>query len=219
VRFRVYRPIMKSLATNEPGALRIGDVATSTGVTVESLRYYEQRGLLRPSGRKASGYRVYPDSAIALVRFIKRAQSLGFTLAEVEELVRLRERAWSGDAPRVLREVAVTKLRDIDRRVRELQALRGALATLIEACDVACAPIIDSDRRGTDRGTTMAPLACPLIEAFDTEHRHDVSADEEIVDRSPCCSQETRGSEAPEREATRSTRAPATTRTPPRRKR
>lgn len=150
---------LSQLSTRED-PIRIGDLASQTGVTVEALRYYEQRGLVTPSGRRASGYREYPADTVALVRFIKRAQALGFSLAEVEELVRLRQRAWSGDAPWQLREAAVAKIEDIDRRVAELSALKGALSSLVTACDEACAP---------ETTQSCNPLPCPLIEAFDTD--------------------------------------------------
>lgn len=140
--------------------IRIGDLASRTGVTVETLRYYEQRGLLRPSGRRASGYREYSDETERLVRFIKRAQGLGFTLAEVEELVRLRERAWSGDAPWQLREAAVSKVADIDRRIRELATLKRALTQMIDACDSDC-PM--------NGANASEPIPCPIVEAFDTD--------------------------------------------------
>lgn len=145
--------------------IRIGDLASQTGVSVEALRYYEQRGLVAPSGRRASGYREYPADTVRLVRFIKRAQGLGFSLAEVEELVRLRQRAWSGDAPWQLREVTVAKVQDIDRRMSELAALKGALTSLIDACDQACP--VDTKQAGD-------PLPCPLIEAFDTTDASDL---------------------------------------------
>jgi DNA-binding transcriptional MerR regulator len=146
--------------------IRIGDLAAKTGISVEALRYYEQRGLVTPSGRRASGYREYPADAVRLVRFIKRAQGLGFSLAEVEELVRLRQGAWSGDAPWQLREAAIAKVQDIDRRMAELGALKGALSSLIEACDDACP--VESMKAGD-------PLPCPLIEAFDTPDASDLA--------------------------------------------
>jgi DNA-binding transcriptional MerR regulator len=145
-------------STASPPTIRIGDLAAQTGVTVEALRYYEQRGLVRPSGRRTSGYREYPADSVKLVRFIKRAQGLGFTLAEVEELVQLRSGAWSGDAPWQLREAAVAKAEDIDRRMRELGALRAALTEMIGACDATCN---DKSRGG--------PLPCALVEAFDSD--------------------------------------------------
>lgn len=145
-------------------ALRIGDVAESAGVSVDALRFYERRGLLKPAARRASGYREYTPDAIGLVRFIRRAQSLGFSLAEVEELVRLRERAWAGRAPEQLREAAVVKVREIDRRLRELRTLRDALGRLVTACDNAC-----SGSRGRANARPMQPLDCPLLEAFEDD--------------------------------------------------
>jgi DNA-binding transcriptional MerR regulator len=140
--------------------LRIGDVATAAGVSVDALRFYERRGLLRPSGRRASGYREYTPETIRLVRFIRRAQSLGFTLGEVEELVRLREGAWAGSGPAQLREAADAKVREIDRRIRELRALRGALDRLITECDAACAGAVPAGRQG-------GAFDCPLVEALE----------------------------------------------------
>ncbi|MGH7710886.1 MAG: MerR family transcriptional regulator [Gemmatimonadaceae bacterium] len=148
------------VSTTIEGQIRIGDLASLTGVTVEALRYYERRGLLHPAGRRASGYREYATETVRLVRFIKRAQGLGFTLAEVAELVRLRDGAWSGDAPRKLRDAADAKVADIDGRMRELGALKRVLAELVDACDESCRV------NGAARGN---PLPCPLVEAFDTE--------------------------------------------------
>jgi DNA-binding transcriptional MerR regulator len=166
----VYSTLMTTPETTTQQARRIGDVAAQTGVTVEALRYYERRGLLRPIGRRTGGYREFPADAVHVVRFIKRAQSLGFSLGEVEELVHLRERAWTGDAPRQLRDAAVTKVRDIDRRVRELRSLRRELAALIAACDSDC-PVGDetaSNATGlSSENQTTDAFPCPLVEAFD----------------------------------------------------
>ena len=142
--------------------LRIGDLSARAGVSVDALRYYERRGLLRPTGRRASGYREYPPEAAALVRFIKRAQALGFTLAEVEELVRLRADARQPSAALAARDVAAAKVRDIDERVRQLLALRGALAGLVEACEATCG----RDGPADDAG-------CPIIGALDHEASDD----------------------------------------------
>lgn len=136
--------------------LRIGDLAARAGVSVDALRYYERRGLLTPTGRRASGYREYPPEAAALVRFIKRAQALGFALAEVEELVRLRGNARRPAAALAARDVAAAKVRDIDERVRQLLALRGALADLVEACESTCGPDGPPD-----------DASCPIIGALD----------------------------------------------------
>ena len=153
--------------------LRIGDVAEQSGVSVDALRFYEKRGLLKPASRRASGYREYTPDAVRLVRFIRRAQDLGFTLAEVAELVRLRERAWKGNGPSSLRKAADAKVVDIDRRVRELRAMRGALARLINACDVACGIDGTASAGCAADDCCVAPtggvLDCPLIEALEAE--------------------------------------------------
>lgn len=137
--------------------LRIGDLAAAAGVTPDTLRYYERRGLLQPSGRRASGYREYPPEAVGVVRFVKHAQALGFTLGEVEELMRLRGGAGRRGAGLAVREVAVAKLRDIDEKLRMLGALRGALADLVAECDQTC---------GADEAAAPDALACPIIAAL-----------------------------------------------------
>jgi MerR family copper efflux transcriptional regulator len=136
--------------------LRIGDLAARAGVSVDALRYYERRGLLRPAGRRASGYREYPPDAAGVVRFIKRAQAVGFSLAEVEELVRLRADARQPAAALAARDVARAKIQDIDERVRQLTALRGALVELVDACESTCGPDGPPPAAG-----------CPIIGALD----------------------------------------------------
>lgn len=128
--------------------LRIGAVARGAGVNIQTLRYYERRGLVRPPGRTPSGYREYASEAVRLVRFIKRAQDLGFTLNEIGDLIALRNAA--GRKRDNVRALAVAKMRDIDRKLEQLTAMRGALSTLVETC--AC-------RDGKP--------ACPILEALD----------------------------------------------------
>lgn len=128
--------------------LRIGEVASHAGVNIQTLRYYERRRLLEKPKRAASGYREYPLETVRLIRFIKRAQDLGFTLSEVQELMALRET--KGRRPREVRALAETKMRDIDGKLAELQAIRSALHGQVERC--AC------------RGDGPA---CPIIEALD----------------------------------------------------
>ncbi|MGH7553605.1 MAG: heavy metal-responsive transcriptional regulator [Longimicrobiales bacterium] len=164
---------MTSPKSSDARVLRIGDVAAQTGVTVESLRYYERRGLLRTNGRRANGYREFPTEAVRIVRFIKRAQSLGFSLSEVEDLVRLRESLWTGDTPRQLRDAAVAKVRDIDQRVKELRSLRRELTGLIAACDSGC-PYVDNGNASngtsqTSKDPMTNTLPCPLVDAFDAD--------------------------------------------------
>jgi Hg(II)-responsive transcriptional regulator len=127
--------------------LRIGEVAGRAGVNVQTVRFYERRGLLPEPPRRACGYREYAPESVRRVRFIKRAQELGFTLAEVEELLRLGE-----DSRIPCREVRATtemKIADIEEKMRRLRAMRAALAALIESC------VANREHH------------CPLLEALD----------------------------------------------------
>jgi Cu(I)-responsive transcriptional regulator len=127
--------------------MRIGAAAEQAGVNVQTLRYYERRGLLPKAPRRLSGYREFPEDAVRVVRFVKRAQDLGFTLDEVEALLRLRHDK-RRDRVRV-RAVAEQRVRQIDRKIEELQAMKQALSHLLHCC-----------RAG-------ATLECPIIEALD----------------------------------------------------
>ena len=135
------------------GALSSGDLAREAGVNIQTLRYYERRGLLRAPERSEGGHRQYPAESIRLIRFIKRAQDLGFTLKEVEELVVLRS-APRRECSRVQR-LALAKLADVDEKIGRLRAIRRAISTLLESC--------------ASRGKA---LDCPILEALDDEPAH-----------------------------------------------
>ena len=145
--------------------IRIGALAKLTGVTVETIRYYEKRGLIVQSARLASGYREFPMDAIRQVQFVGRAQALGFSLAEVEQLAELRRQAWAGDATAQLRTAAVEKLHDVEGRIRELRGLQRELASLIADCDKACP--VDSISAGNSNVVASQMSDCPLVEALD----------------------------------------------------
>jgi Hg(II)-responsive transcriptional regulator len=133
--------------------LWISEAAGKAGVNVQTLRYYERRGLLPKPPRRASGYREFPDDSVRVVRFIKRAQDLGFTLDEVEELLCLRRN--SGRNRRRIRAIAHRRIQQIDQKVGELERMKRALELLTLACH---------------EGTS---LECPIIEALDHEDRDD----------------------------------------------
>jgi Hg(II)-responsive transcriptional regulator len=113
-------------------ALTIGAVARRAGVGVETVRFYERRGLLRRPPRPASGFRAYPEETVARLRFIRQAQALGFTLKEIGELLGLRVAPGTDCA--AVRARAAAKLADVEGRLAELERLRGALAKLVAAC-------------------------------------------------------------------------------------
>jgi MerR family transcriptional regulator, mercuric resistance operon regulatory protein len=98
-------------------------VASRAGVNPQTLRYYERRGLLAAPSRSPGGYRAYPPKSMRRVRFIKRAQDLGFTLAEVESLLQLAE--GGPDPCDRVRALAEEKIADLARRIADLQALQA----------------------------------------------------------------------------------------------
>lgn len=114
-------------------ALTIGALAREADVNAQTVRYYERRGLLPPPPRSRSGYRQFPTDSVARIRFIKRAQHLGFALGEILDLLTLRVHPRSNCAE--VRGRAVSKREDIDRKMAALQDLGSALDELIEACD------------------------------------------------------------------------------------
>jgi MerR family mercuric resistance operon transcriptional regulator len=114
--------------------VRTGEVAEQAGVHVETLRYYERRGLLAAPQRSAGGYRDYPGAAVEVVRFVKRAQELGFALAEVEELLHLAE--GGPEQCEAVRDAAAAKLADLDAKISDLTRMRASLAELVARCDL-----------------------------------------------------------------------------------
>lgn len=138
------------MATATSVTMRIGEVAQRADVSVQTLRYYERRGLLPPPERRPSGYREYSADTVRLVRFIKRAQKLGFSLRDVAELIELRRTPSRNRA--AVRAVAVRKVDEIAGRIRQLTALQRALEQLLKVCECA-------DTR----------TECPIIEALDND--------------------------------------------------
>jgi DNA-binding transcriptional MerR regulator len=121
--------------------MQIGEIASATGLSRDTLRFYEKRGLLR-ARRSANGYRDYPPEAVDWLRYIRLAQTLGFSLAEIEADLPLLAQPESS-APQ-LRAALERKLEDIDQRIEGLHALRGELARRLgenmQACPLQAAP-------------------------------------------------------------------------------
>jgi len=112
--------------------MNIGTVADRAGVTSKTIRYYESIGLIDPARRTDSGYRVYDERDVQTLRFVHRARSLGFSVSEVADLLALwrdRNRA-SADVKALARQ----HLRDIDRKIADLQGMRDTLVHLMERC-------------------------------------------------------------------------------------
>lgn len=122
--------------------------ARLAGVKTQTLRYYERRGLLPEPARSQSGYRAYGPEAVRTVRFVKRAQELGFSLADIELLMEL-----AGGGPdncETVRALAGEKINDLEARIAHLVAMRDSLQRLVTTCQ----------RPRTDR-------ECPLLHALD----------------------------------------------------
>ena len=109
-----------------------GEVAHAAQVNIETLRYYERRGVIPTPGRSQSNYRKYPAETVPRVRFIKHAQDLGFTLEDIKALLALR--ATRGAKTEQVRSQAAAKVADIDLRIADLQRMRAALAHLVSEC-------------------------------------------------------------------------------------
>src|SRR5215469_2928357 len=113
-------------------SLTIGRLAREVGINLETVRFYERRGLLPKPPRSASGYRLFPAETTRRLRFIRRAQELGFSLGEIRELMSLRiaPTAKSADA----RRCAEAKIADIEAKIKSLESMRKTLHSLTKAC-------------------------------------------------------------------------------------
>lgn len=129
-------------------ALTIGGLADEAGVNVETIRYYQRRGLMPEPDKPAHGYRRYDATTVKRVRFIKRAQALGFTLEEIGGLLELDE----AHACAETRELASHKLQTIETKLADLVAMRKALTALLCQCDA-----------GAMKGN------CPIIHALGSD--------------------------------------------------
>jgi MerR family transcriptional regulator, mercuric resistance operon regulatory protein len=125
--------------------LTIGRLAGEAGVNVETIRYYQRRGLMTEPDKPVNGQRRYAVDAVRRVRFIKRAQVLGFTLEEVSSLLALDE----AHACAETRDLAALKLETIEGKLADLKAMRKALTSLLRQCD-----------------TGSVKTACPIIHAL-----------------------------------------------------
>ena len=134
-------------------ALTIGKVAKHAGVGIDTVRFYERKGLIAEPPRGGSGYRQYPGDTVSRIRFIRRAKELGFSLQEIRELLALRinPKVSSGE----VKARAEAKIADIDVKIRGLQSMKETLVAITAACD-GCAPV----------------STCPILGALETEEKH-----------------------------------------------
>ena len=130
--------------------LRIGRLAQEVGINLETVRFYERQGLLPRPPRSASGYRLFPADAKRRLKFIKRAQELGFSLSEIRELLALRMSRRGTSAE--IRKRTEAKIADIDGKIRSLDSMRKSLLKLVRSCG-GCTPVSE----------------CPILESLDRE--------------------------------------------------
>lgn len=131
-------------------SLTIGRLAREAGVNLETVRYYERRGLLPRPPRSESGYRLFPEGSTGRLKFIRRAQELGFSLSEIRELLALRvSRTAKGTD---VRRRAETKIGEIEAKIKSLESMKKTLRKLTRACG-RCGPIAE----------------CPIIESLERE--------------------------------------------------
>jgi len=113
-------------------SLTIGQVARRAGIGIETVRFYERRGLIEDPPRTESGYRQYTEDVVSRLRFIKRAKGLGFSLKEITELLSLRldPKTTCGD----IKQKAEAKIDDIEGKIRSLKNMKKALTKLVATC-------------------------------------------------------------------------------------
>ena len=131
-------------------SLTIGRLAKEAGVNLETVRFYERRGLLPRPPRSSSGYRLFPADAARRLRFIRRAQELGFSLKEIGELLSLRVSRKTSSA--AIRARAEAKIVDIQEKIGSLQSMKKTLEKLTKVCD-GCAPLAE----------------CPILDSLERE--------------------------------------------------
>lgn len=139
------RPMSTIKAQKPAKKLTIGGLAKQADVGIDTVRFYERRGLLPAPDRTMSGYRLYSQDSVARIHFIRRAKRLGFTLDEIHTLLRLQDQ---GGKKAEVRELTTHKLLEIDSRISDLERIRAVLQNLAKSCsgkgNVDSCPIIEA---------------------------------------------------------------------------
>jgi len=114
-------------------AMKIGEIAKRSNIGIETIRYYEKEGLLQEPARRPSGYRLYDETTLERLDYIRRAKELGFTLAEIRQLLELSFQAHEGCDH--IRQRAEAKINDIEAKIRNLQRMRRSLNRILDRCN------------------------------------------------------------------------------------
>jgi len=131
--------------------LTIGNLAKQASMTVETIRYYEHRGLITPQQRTPAGYRLYLPDALPRLRFIRRAQSLGFSLDEISDLLSLSDKPT--ESAKEVKKITQSRISDIEARLRDLKRMKQALSTLEKRCT----------------GHRISTVECPILAALNQD--------------------------------------------------
>ncbi|MGD9430700.1 heavy metal-responsive transcriptional regulator [Arthrobacter russicus] len=124
--------------------MRIGEAAAAVGMTTKTIRFYEDRGLLPPAERSANGYREYAQDTVSRLEFIRRSQVAGLTLAQIQDILRIRDHGLTPCAH--VCDVLARQLMDLDRQIVEITALRETVAGYHAAAEAADPARCDPDR-------------------------------------------------------------------------
>lgn len=147
------------MAVGTKSSFRSGDLARLVGVSPDTLRLYERKGLFARPPRSASGYRSYPPEVVERVRLIRAALSIGFTIDELAEVLALRD---GGGAPCLqVRDLAGAKVKNLERHIHELVELRDELRKVLKQWDAALKKTPASKRAGLLEALAAAPHAPP----------------------------------------------------------
>jgi DNA-binding transcriptional MerR regulator len=130
---------------------RISDVSDETGLTADTLRYYEKVGLLKNIHRAPSGIRIYDDADLSRLRFIQRAKTMNFTLDEISKLLQMRENP--ARVKKNVRQLTQNKLDEVEQHLKTLNTLRNELTLLVNLC-------------------TGSEDSCPIIDGIDQPEKH-----------------------------------------------
>lgn len=117
----------------------IGKLAAQVPLSIDAIRYYEKAGLLPPAGKTGTGYRLYDESAVRRIRFIKQAQQCGFSLSEIRELLALRK--GNGACCHDIRSVAIAKQQQLTDKITSMKAMSRTLSEFIAICDDDTRPV------------------------------------------------------------------------------
>lgn len=158
--------------------MNIGQAAKAAGLSAKMIRYYESIGLVTPTARTESGYRIYRDADLHHLRFIRQARRLGFAVEDVRRLLGL----WQdhGRASAEVKAIALSHVADLDRRIAEMESMRDALAHLASNCHGDArpdCPILEGIADGSTGEALCGACATPSAESSDADDSGAVHSD------------------------------------------